>query len=84
MNLVDKLNETSQMSRLNAVDAAYAGSPYAGSNFTAKWQGFDENGMGVVKYLDQSYTAKGLSNVYTVSNSKVLLRVAKGRRTLMY
>ena len=84
MNLVDKLNQASSMSRLNAVDAAYAGSPYGGSNFTAKWQGFNEDGMGVVKYLDQTYTGQGLSNTYTVYNSKVLLRVAQGRRTLMY
>lgn len=84
MNLFDKLNQTSSMSRLNAVDAAYAGSPYAGSNFTAKWQGFNEDGLGVVKYLDQNYTGQGLSNTYTKYNAKVLLRVAQGRRTMMY
>lgn len=84
MNLTDKLNQTSQMSRLNAVDAAYAGSPYAGSNFVARWQGYNENGVGVVKYLDQNYTGTNLSNTYITKDSKVLLRVAQGRRTLMY
>ena len=84
MNLTDKLNETSQMSRLNAVDAAYTGNPYAGSNFVARWQGYNQDGMGVVRYLDQNYTGKNLSNVYTKKDSKVLLRVAQGRRTLMY
>lgn len=84
MNLVKKLDQTSSMSRLNAVDAAYSGNPYGGSNFTAKWQGFNEDGMGVVKYLDQTYAGHGLSNTYTVYNSKVLLRVAQGRRTMMY
>ena len=84
MNLTDKLNQTSQMSRLNAVDAAYTGSPYAGSNFVARWQGYNQNGLGVVKYLDQNYTGTNLSNIYIKKDSKVLLRVAQGRRTLMY
>lgn len=84
MSLTDKLNQTSQISRLNAVDAAYTGSPYAGSNFNAKWQGYNEDGLGVVKYLDQEYTGANLSNRYTRKDSDVLLRVAKGRRTLMY
>lgn len=84
MNLTDKLDQASQMSRLNAVDAAYAGSPYAGSNFVARWQGYNEDGIGVVRYLDQNYTGVNLSNTYTTKESKVLLRVAQGRRTLMY
>lgn len=84
MNLADRLNQVSSMSRLNAVDAAYSGSPFAGSNFTARWRGFNEDGMGVVKYLDRTYAGHGLSNTYTVYNSKVLLRVAQGRRTMMY
>lgn len=84
MNLTDKLDQASQMSRLNAVDAAYTGSPYAGSNFVARWQGYNEDGIGVVRYLDQNYTGVNLSNTYTTKESKVLLRVAQGRRTLMY
>lgn len=84
MNLVEKLDQTSEMSRLNAVDAAYEGSPYAGSNFNAKWQGYDEDGHGVVKYEDQTYTGTNLSSNYIKKQSKVLLRVAKARRTLMY
>ncbi len=84
MNLNDKLSQTSQMSRLNAVDAAYAGSPYAGSNFVARWQGYNANGKGIVKYLDQNYTGTNLSSNYIKKDSKVLLRVAQGRRTIMY
>ena len=84
MNLTDKLNQTSQVSRLNAVDAAYEGSPYGGSNFVAKWQGYNDDGMGIVRYLDKDYTGTNLSNTYTRKESKVLLRVAERRRTLMY
>ena len=84
MSLEQKLSQTSDMSRLNAVDAAYQGSPYGGSNFTAKWQGYDDNGIAVVKYLDQEYSAVNLSAKYTTKNSDVLLRVAASRRTIMY
>lgn len=84
MNLAEKLDQTSNISRLNAVDAAYTGSPYAGSNFTARWQGYNEDGLGVVKYEDQTYTGVNLSNTYATKYSKVLLRVAQGRRTLNY
>ena len=84
MSLTDKLNQTSNVSRLNAVDAAYLGNPYGGSNFTAKWQGYNDDGMGVVKYFDQTYTGVNLSAKYTRKNSDVLLRVAEGRRSIMY
>lgn len=84
MQLINKLNENSNVSRLNAVDAAYAGSPYAGSNFKAKWQGYNEDGMAVVKYQDQTYTAKNLSSTSTVKNRTVFLRVGKAHRTVSY
>jgi len=84
MSLEQKIGQASDMSRLNAVDAAYQGSPYGGSNFTAKWQGYDDNGIAIVKYLDQEYSAVNLSAKYTRKNSSVLLRVAAYRRTIMY
>ena len=84
MGLIDKLNENSNVSRLNAVDAAYAGNPYAGSNFKAKWQGYNEDGMSIVKYEDQLYTAKNLSGQSAAKNKAVFLRAAKGIRTVNY
>ena len=84
MTLIDKLNENSEVSRLNAVDAAYAGNPYAGSNFKAKWQGYNEDGMSIVKHEDQLYTAKNLSGQSAVKNKTVFLRAAKGSRTVNY
>lgn len=84
MKLIDKLNENSNVSRLNAVDAAYAGNPYAGSNFKGKWKGYNEDGMSTVKYEDQVYTAKNLSGQSAAKNKTVFLRAAKGSRTVNY
>jgi hypothetical protein len=83
-NLLDKLKETSAFSRLNAVDAAYIGNPYAGSNFKAKFQGYNEDGMSIIKYQDQLYTAKNLSGQAAERNKTVFLRAAKGIRTVNY
>lgn len=84
MNLIDKLNETSNVSRLNAIDAAYMGSPYAGTNFKAKWQGYNSDGQAVVKVGDQNYAGSSLGQNYTTRNSNTVLRVAKGLRIVNY
>lgn len=84
MNLLDKLNQASNVSRLNAIDAAYMGSPYAGSNFKAKWQGYNSDGQAVVKVGDQNYAGKSLAQTYTTKNKNVVLRVARGQRIVNY
>lgn len=84
MDLPSKLNETSNLSRLNAVDAAYAGSPYAGTNFNAKWQGYDADGNSLVKYQGDTYTARQLSMHSILANTSVVLRVARGVRFVNY
>lgn len=83
-SLLDGLREKAGVSRLNAVDAAYIGSPYAGSNFKAKWQGYNDDGMAIVKYQDQTYAAKNLSGKSAEINKTVFLRVSKGVRTVNY
>lgn len=84
MDLISKLDETSNLGRLNAVDSAYVGSPYAGSNFKAKWQGYNDNGQAVVKFGDQTYAGRSVAQNYTTKNSSVVLRVAKGHRSINY
>jgi hypothetical protein len=84
MSLESKLNDASNLSRLNAVDAAYAGSPGSRSNFKARWQGYNEDGQAVVKVGDQTYAGKNLANTYTKKDSTVILRVGKGIRTVNY
>lgn len=84
MDLLGKLNETSNLNRLNAVDAAYVGSPYAGSNFKAKWQGYNDDGKAVVRVGDQNYAGTSLAQNYTTKNSPVVLRVARGYRSVNY
>jgi hypothetical protein len=84
MDLVSRLNETSNLNRLSAVDAAYVGSPYQGSNFKAKWQGYDADGNATVKYNGQVYTARNLSSRSSVLNKSVILRVSKGSRFVNY
>lgn len=84
MELVDKLSEAANVSRLNAVDAAYAGNPYAGSNFKASWQGYNDDGQAIVKYQDQVYTAKSIAGTAAKLNQTVLLRVAKNYRSVIY
>ena len=83
-NLFNRLREAQGISRFNAVHAAYAGTPYAGSNFKAKWQGYNEDGMSIIKYQDQLYTAKNLSGQSAARNKTVFLRAAKGSRTVNY
>jgi len=80
MDLQSKLNETSNLNRLNAVDAAYLGSPNAGSNFNAKWQGYDLDGNAIIRYQGDTYTARQLSMHSIVGNTSVVLRVARGVR----
>lgn len=84
MELVNKLSETANVSRLNAVDAAYAGNPYAGSNFKASWQGYNNDGQAIVKYQNQVYTAKSIASAAAKSNQTVILRVAKNYRSVNY
>jgi len=84
MDLLARLNENSDLNRLSAIDAAYIGSPYQGSNFKAKWQGYNADGAPIVKYNGQTYTAKSLALNSTVLNKPVVLRVAKGSRIVNY
>jgi|TARA_Y100000289_G_C3791715_1_gene84395 hypothetical protein len=84
MSLEDKLKETSDTSRLNAIDEAYKGNPYQGSNFKATWQGYDDDGHAQVKYQDRTYTASNIGGRSAKSNQKVVLRVAKGKKQINY
>ena len=84
MNLVNKLKQTSTQSRINAIDAAYAGNPYQGSNFKGRWSGYNSDGMAQVKYQDRTYTASNVSGRSARPNQSVVLRVAKGRKQVNY
>lgn len=84
MELTNKLFEAANVSRLNAVDAAYAGNPYAGSNFKADWQGYNDDGKAIVKYQNQLYTAKSIAGRAAKLRQTVLLRVAKNYRSVNY
>jgi len=78
MDPVSKLNEVSNVNRLNTVEAAYAGSAGAQSNFKGKWQGYDEKGNGLVKVNGEIYTANSIGTKSIAQNTNVILRVGKG------
>jgi len=78
MDPVSKLNEVSNVNRLNTVEAAYAGSAGAQSNFKGKWQGYDEKGNGLVKVNGTVYTANSIGIKSIAQNTNVILRVGKG------
>jgi DNA repair exonuclease SbcCD nuclease subunit len=84
MNLMNKLNEASSNSRLNAIDAAYYGNPYAGSNFKTRWQGYNDDGMAVVKYQDKNHAGRNISGRSARLNKEVTLRVSKGQKIINY
>ena len=84
MDLEDMLQQTASSARLNAIDAAYLGSPYGGTNFQAKWKGYNDDGLARVEYEDRIYTASNIGSKSIQRNKKVILRVAKGRRQVNY
>ena len=84
MNLQEKLKETQTASRINAIDAAYRGNPYRGSNFKVSWQGYNDDGLAVVKYKNRTYTGRNIAGRSTTGNSKVTLRIAKGFKQVNY
>jgi len=84
MDLRDSLQQTANTSRINAIDAAYQGSPYGGSNFQGKWKGYDDDGYAKVEYEDRTYKANNIGSKSIQKNKKVFLRVAKGRKQVNY
>lgn len=84
MNLEEKLQQTQTAARINAIDAAYKGNPYSGSNFKAFWQGYNDDGLAIVKYQNRTYSARNIAGRSITANTKVTLRVAKGFRQVNY
>lgn len=76
-NIQQKLNETAAMSRIQAIESAYAGRPTGGSNFGGKWKGFDENGNGQVEIDGKTYSAPASGSRSIPADTNVLLRVGK-------
>jgi len=81
-NLTSRLNDISNANRLNAVETAYSGSPGSQTNFTGKWQGYDDNGNGLIKVNGKTYSANVLGLTSRPYNADILLRVGKGIRTI--
>jgi hypothetical protein len=81
-NIQQKLNEVSAMSRLEAIESAYAGNAAGGSNFKARWKGFDSNGRAQVEVDGQIYTGTGIGSRAVPGNYDVMLRVGKGVRDI--
>ena len=82
MDLLSKLGEVSNASRLSTVEAALAGSPGAQANFKASWQGFDDAGNAQVKVDGKIYTAGTLGVGSLPPAASVLLRVGKGIKSV--
>lgn len=81
-NLLGKLSDTANMSRLNTVEAAYKGTPGAQSNFKARWQGYDDKGNGLVKVNGAVYTANTIAASSIQQNRSVVLRAGKGIKSI--
>lgn len=84
MSLEENLQNEATGSRINAIDAAYRGNPYKGSNFVGKWNGYNADGFAIVKYQDREYTASNIAGRSARLNQRVILRVAKGKRQVNY
>jgi len=77
MDLKSKLDEVSNVSRLNTVEAAFAGSPGAQTNFKGTWQGFDSAGNGLVKVNGKIYATNGIGGTNIPIGKQVILRAGK-------
>lgn len=84
MDLFNQLQSSANANRLNAVDSAYIGRPTRGSNFKAKWQGYNNDGYGLVKFGDQTYAADSLGSHSIIRHKEVMLRVSRGQRFIIY
>jgi len=84
MSLFDTLQNTSAASRLNTVEAAYAGQAGAEANFKGEWNGYDEDGYGTVKINGNTYNAKDLNLVSATPNQDVIMRVGKDIKVINY
>ena len=78
------LQELSNASRLEAVDAAFSGNPFNGSNFTAKWNSYNQDGHAVVKYQGFLHSAKNISGRTPNASKTVMLRVSKMQKLVNY
>lgn len=77
-SLISQLNNLASTSRLNTVEAAYAGAAGAQSNFKGTWQGYDPAGNGLVRVNGTVYAVNGIGITGLALNSEVTLRVGKG------
>lgn len=84
MSLFDTLQTTSAASRLNTVEAAYAGQAGAQANFKGEWKGYDDDGYGIVKINGNTYNAKNLSLISARSNQTTILRAGKDLKVINY
>ena len=79
--LIGKLNNMANTNRLGTVEAAYAGSAGAQSNFQGRWLGYDAQGNGLVKTEGRIYSSLTIGSTSIRLNSPVMLRVGKGIKT---
>lgn len=82
MTLSSVLANTASQSRLNAIEQAYRGTPGAGSNFRAEWQGFDSKGNGLARYNGVTYSATTIGNKSIPYDGSVVLRAGKNIKTI--
>lgn len=80
-NVMLRLKDTANASRLNTVEAAYAGSTGAQSNFKGRWQGFNNEGNGIIRIAGKDYAATTIGSASLPFNAPVILRVGKGIKT---
>lgn len=84
MSLFDALQNTSAASRLNTVEAAYAGQAGAQANFKGEWNGYNSDGYGTVKINGNTYSAKDLNLVTARPKQDVIMRVGKDLKAINY
>lgn len=82
MTLFNTLGFAAQQSRLNAIEQAYRGTPGAGSNFRAEWQGFDSKGNGLARYNGVTYSATTIGSKSIPYDGSVVLRAGKNIKTI--
>jgi len=72
------------LSRLQSVEEAYRGSPFAQNNRLAKYTGISDKGYPVIRADGNSYNVLSTSNKVPAPNQRIVLRSGKNIVRISY
>lgn len=83
-SLANYIIQVSDLQRLQSVEEAYKGSPFAHNNRLAKYQGLSQKGYPVVRADGKNYNVLSTSNKSPAPNQRVILRAGHNIARISY